>query len=433
MVALVALLCGVGLVASAFTREPPIASLGGEKIREADFQSYLESTLPPEEVVKLNQNQADRERALSDYLDTRAILAKATALGITSDEHYKKAVELMEVRSLARMMTERARASILQNSEVRPDEVRAYYEQHRSQFMEEPRFTAHQLVVYVKGNPAFPEKGLLDQLARIRAEEALSQLRQGKSWEEVVKLYSDEGKNRKGGLIRDGKFGYFAKGLEEAVRSQELGKPGRVFRTEFGYHVVEVKERHTEIESKPFEQVKELCASRISEAKSREARRLFMTPISKAVGFQLAEAGKRDVSLLDPKAVAPEEVLAVIGGTKILERDFQWFLRDALLPSQRKSAYNRPGTRLGMLSSYLDMLVLAQQARAEGLHKTPEYLRTHTTLKNNLTAEFLQQRDHVNLRTQGVDSEEERQRALRKYLDQTRADVKLRVASRSAE
>jgi len=158
-----------------------------------------------------------------------------------------------------------------------------------------------------------------------------------------------------------------------------------------------------------------------------------MTPISKAVGFQLAEAGKRDVSLLDPKAVAPEEVLAVIGGTKILERDFQWFLRDALLPSQRKSAYNRPGTRLGMLSSYLDMLVLAQQARAEGLHKTPEYLRTHTTLKNNLTAEFLQQRDHVNLRTQGVDSEEERQRALRKYLDQTRADVKLRVASRSAE
>ena len=300
--------------------DPPVATLGNQVIREADFQRYLEHAYPPEQVAEINRNSSDRQNALEEYLDSVAIAAKARRAGIDQETRFEKARELMEMKTLSHLVTERYRDRILQSSQVSPEEVKTYYEQHQHELTVEPHFTAHHLLVYVQGNPAFPEKGLGDAEARARAKEALAQLRAGKSWDAVAKAYSDElATNQRGGLIRDAQFGYFAPEVERAVRTQELGKPGEVVKTVFGYHVIQVEDRITEREPRPFEQVKEMLTDRLSQQRSAEARKAFMTPIWEEVGFELREAAERDVSLLDDKAVAPEEILAEVGGKKILE------------------------------------------------------------------------------------------------------------------
>jgi peptidyl-prolyl cis-trans isomerase C len=407
--------------------DPPLATLGNQAIREADFQQYLAKALPPERVEEVDRDPAQRKGALEEYLDALAVAEKARREGIDQEPRFKKAVELMEMKALAHLVTERHRTSILRDSAVSAEEVNRYYEQHKGEFTEQPRFTAHHLLVYVKGNPAFPEKGRLDAQARAKAAAALARLRAGKNWDEVARSYSDDGAtNQRGGLIRDGQFGYYAPEVERAVRTQELGKPGEVVRTEFGYHVLQVESRITENTPQPFEQVKEIVTDRLTRQRSTEARKNFMTPLWLEVGFKLTEAGKRDVPLLDESAVAPDEILAEVGGKPVSEADFRWFLKDALMPRQRTSAYSRPDARQGMLSSYLDMLVLRAKAKKAGLDKTPEFARSRLRMTEQLLVEFVQQRDMLGPLHQRGTTDEERRRAQREALDRVRTEVGLK-------
>jgi hypothetical protein len=358
-------------------------------------------------------------------------VAKARAKGIDEETRFKKAAELMDMKLLAQLVTDRHRDGILQKSQTTPEQIRAYYDQHQSQFLEEPRFTARHLVVYVKGNPAFPDKGQSDAEARKKAEQALSKLRAGATWDEVVAAYSDEVTKSRGGLIRDAQFGHFAPEVERAVRAQELGKPGNVVRSAFGYHILQVEARILEKRAQPFEKVAELCAERLTEERSSEAAKAFISPIREEMGLTTTDAGQRDTSLLREDDVAPTEVLAQLGGRKVLESDFRWFLEDAVLPSQRTLAYSRPGARLAILSSFLDMLVLQAKARKEGLDKTPEYLRRRASTEDGLLSEFMQERDKVSPRYQHGLSDEEQKRVRREYFDRVRAEVHLVVTGGS--
>jgi hypothetical protein len=169
----------------------PLARLGDKVIREADFQGYL-SRAHPEQIAEIRRSRPARQSALDEYLDLLAMVAKARRAGIDQELRFKKALELMEMKVLSQLVTERHRGRLLVVSRVPPEEVKAHYVRHQAEFTEEPRFTAHHLLVYVKGNPAFPEKGLAEAEAQARAERALAALRAGESWEAVARTYSDE-------------------------------------------------------------------------------------------------------------------------------------------------------------------------------------------------------------------------------------------------
>lgn len=390
-----ALLFFAGDTPSAVKTEASLATLGNKLIWDAEFQYYLINLYPPEKVEEINRKHLERQKALKEYLDLLAIAAKARREGIDKEMRFKKALELMEVKILSRLVTERHREHILRSSRVSPDEVKAYYGRHKNEITQEPRFTAHHLLVYVKGNPAFPEKGLGESEARAKAYKALAELRAGRSWDEVTKNYSDEiTRNHNGGLIRDGRFGYFAPEVENAVRKQELGKPGEVVKSVFGYHILQVKERITERTPQPFEKVKDFLKERLTQPRLAEAQKAFITPIRDEVGFKVMEAAMRDAFLLDDEAVAPDEILAEIGGKQIIESDFQWFLKDALMPQQRISVYSRPGARLAMLNSFLDMLVLEAKARKDGVDKSPGFIRDRAIMEENLLSDFMRERDN---------------------------------------
>lgn len=171
-----------------------------------------------------------------------------------------------------------------------------------------------------------------------------------------------------------------------------------------------------------------MLADRLSEERSALARKELMEPIAREIGFRLRDAGKRDALLFDEKAVAPDEVLADVAGRPVLESDFQWFIKDALLPQQRSAVASRPGARQRMLSSYLDMRVLEAKARRNGMDRTPSFLRDRLAMEEELLSEFMLARDGAGPIRPCGPKDEARRLGERAYLDRVRSEVGLRLA-----
>lgn len=415
-------------LAVACTRAPALATLDGQPLGEADFQRHLASLFPDEEAQRIRQDPTRRGGELESWFDTLVLSAKARRQGLDAEPRFRKAIELMEMRTLARLLTEQHRTRIESITRVTPNEVRRFYEDHKADYPSTPGFTARQVLVYVLGNPAFPERGLAEPAARAKARQALRQLRAGQGWDAVARRFSDDlSNNQKGGLIREAQFGLFTPEVEQAVRTQPLGQPGDLVRSMFGFHVLQVESRHPAETPRPFEEVEPLIRERLSALHAQQAHQVFVEPMAREMGLRLTQAGQRDVPLLDEGAIAGDEVLATMSARTIRESDFRWFLNDAVPANQRSAVFSRPAARKGWLGTFLDDLVLEAKARKQGMHEHPDFLRQRNAAQSTLLAELVREHDKVGAFCQCQQTPEEQRKAERYHLERVRAEVGLRI------
>ena len=400
-----------------------LATLGDQPVTESDFERFLRGSLSPGEIQKIQHDPTVRHQALDEFFDLLALATKAKKDGLDQTIAFEKARDLMETKLLARNLQERRRsqlpASILQVDEP---EILLFYEEHPERFSTPPSFTARQILVFVTGNPAFPERGLAPSAAKTKADEARSKLLAGQSWEMIARDYSDDAaSNQRGGLLADASFGFFPPEFESAVRQQKPGELGEIVQTAFGYHLLLV-ERRTDGGLKPFDRVKTEIASELSAKREAIAAKAWMDSLR--AELQLVKTAAAD-SPSPTSAVASAEVIAMLGDKTIREEDFQWFVRDAYRPEQRTRVLQKPGARQALLQTYLDMRTLAAKARQEGIDKQASYTDTYFVMEMRLLAEFLQERDKTPPWALPGANEEQRSSALHDYLRRTRAEVGL--------
>ena len=408
-----------------------LAKLGDKAIRESDFTFFVQGMYAPEDRVMLKTNSAARSEVLNAYLDLTVLAAKARREGLDKDPMLQKACELMQMKLLARLLTEQERDRFTRAAAVTEQESRDYYDHHLELFQVPPNFTIRQVIVFVKGNPAFPEKGHDDAEAAALAGKALTRLRAGESWDVVAKESSDDKTTgARGGLLEDGRFGYFPREMEAAIRQQELGKPGDVVKTDFGYHVLQVEQRSSEGERQSFEKVKDVIANEISNRKAAVAHQAYLEPIRAAVKLQETPLAAKDTFVLNPPGIKTNDVLATIEGKPVYEADFEWFARDAFRMEQREQAFSRPGARVGMVKTYLNMRVLEVRARQLGLDKNTDYQAALKVEEMKLLAEFLQERDKTALWLLPGKTQEDKAAAMEKYLAGLRTEVGLQVTAK---
>ena len=188
-----------------------------------------------------------------------------------------------EVRSQVELEYRMQRLVARIHSEVkRPAEkaIAAYYKKHRDEFRTPEMLWAKHVVRNVDEQHSEDE-------ARAAIEQALAELRNGSTFEDVADRYSDC-------AGRGGDLGWFPRGemveeFEDAVFPLGVGAMTPVFRTVFGFHIAKVYGRKP-AGIRPLPDVREQIAGALISAEQRQAIERYLDRLREAADIRQARA-----------------------------------------------------------------------------------------------------------------------------------------------
>lgn len=237
-------------------------------------QAKLDGMVVGDEELEAETAQATQR--LIDRFGTRAALDRELARsGMTFEDLQARNRELVRNRLYTMRMVQR---HVRPNVEVRDDEVKAFYEEHRDEVpRQDAKVTIANILVVAQ-----PDTEVMDQIdAKIQDIDAA--LKRGDSFEQVARDYS-EGPN----ASRGGEVGRFARGdlfspvIEDALWAMPVGEISPPINTELGIHVLQLVERDATTVN--FRQI--LLRVDISEANQMAARDRAAEVVEKARGGQ---------------------------------------------------------------------------------------------------------------------------------------------------
>jgi peptidyl-prolyl cis-trans isomerase SurA len=120
-----------------------------------------------------------------------------------------------------------------------------------------------------------PDEIIDDATAKQRLEETLEKIRAGEDFGEQAKLLSDDpGSANLGGDLGWAGPGTYAPQFEQTIEASEIGVISEPFRTQFGWHIIEVQERRVYDNTEDLKQLN--CDNRIRNGKMEEESQLWM-------------------------------------------------------------------------------------------------------------------------------------------------------------
>ena len=120
-----------------------------------------------------------------------------------------------------------------------------------------------------------PNEIIDDATAKQRLEEALEKIRAGEDFGEQAKLLSDDpGSANLGGDLGWAGPGMYAPEFEQTIAASEIGVVSEPFRTQFGWHILEVTERRVYDNTEELKQRN--CDARIRNGKMEEESLMWM-------------------------------------------------------------------------------------------------------------------------------------------------------------
>lgn len=120
-----------------------------------------------------------------------------------------------------------------------------------------------------------PDEIIDDATAKQRLEETLEKIRAGEDFGEQAKLLSDDpGSANLGGDLGWAGPDTYAPQFEQTIESSEIGVISEPFRTQFGWHIIEVQERRVYDNTEDLKQLN--CDNRIRNGKMEEESQLWM-------------------------------------------------------------------------------------------------------------------------------------------------------------
>jgi foldase protein PrsA len=233
---LVLILAAAGTAAFFFSKEPAVASVGGENIKKEELYSLLVKqygnealdALVTDKIIeieakkeKITISDKEKEEELKDLKESyggeegfKAALEQSgvTEAGIAEDiEKYLKTEKLLEPRI-----------------DLKEEEIKAYFDENKDQFAHQEQVKASHILVE-------------DEAA---AKEVKSKLDKGEDFADLAKEYSTDASNAESG----GELGYFGKGemeaaFEEAAFSLKANEISGPVKTDYGYHIIKVEDK----------------------------------------------------------------------------------------------------------------------------------------------------------------------------------------------
>ena len=162
------------------------------------------------------------------------------------DFYEKSVVEIKEdMRTLIKeqLTAQRMQMTVVEGIEVTPSEVREYYENLPADSI--PLISAEVELSQIVKFPELSDEAEQEVIAKLK--ELKERIENGTSFSSMAILYSeDPGSNKKGGEYQGIQRGVFVKEFEAVAFNLRKGEISHPFKTEFGYHIVQLLEKRGE-------------------------------------------------------------------------------------------------------------------------------------------------------------------------------------------
>jgi peptidyl-prolyl cis-trans isomerase SurA len=218
-------------------RDEVLDNLINTKLTEQEVKRYKIAVT--EEEVDNHIRQVKQRRSLTDE-NLKAGLAQE---GLTLEE-YRNEVKLQIQRT--KLVNREVRSKVV----ITQAEIKDYYEKNRSKYGGGSQYYLWNLFVKLPSKPVPADR----QAASALLQEALTALKQGRSFEELVRLTADGAKGIQGSELGLFRIEELTPQLREVVRGLKAGQVSPIVESDFGYQVVYVQQIN-ETAAKPMAQV----------------------------------------------------------------------------------------------------------------------------------------------------------------------------------
>ncbi|WP_169713796.1 peptidylprolyl isomerase [Paludifilum halophilum] len=272
------------------TSKKVVAEYEGGKVREGELNLYLNimSFFQPQIAPMLDNAEAKKE-IVKQYIAERLIVEK-----VKDDKKYDKAAdkalkdfeEQLKQAPAQEGEEKKDPEEVLKESGIKKDELRTFLKNNNkvSDYFEDKvkekdlkkeyeksdayqSITLNHVLISTK-DPQTQEEKRSDKEAKKRAEKVQQQLEDGAKFKEVAKKYSDDPGSKDGAGEIEGSPDQWDPAFAEAAQDLPLDEISDPIKSQFGYHVMKVKERGKQ----PYDEVKD----QIKEKKIQEMYQKFI-------------------------------------------------------------------------------------------------------------------------------------------------------------
>ncbi len=225
-----------------------LATVDGFEITRDDMLQIINNM--PNEARNQVATKEGRKALLDEMIAGELMYHKAIADGLDKDEKYLKLVNeakksILEQYAITKLL------SGIKNTE---EELKAYYEEHKSMFVKSESVSAKHI--------------LTKELEEI--EQVVKELENGLSFEEAAKKFSTCPSKERGGDLGSFMRGQMVKEFEDVAFTSDIDVVSSPVQTQFGYHLIKVTSK-TDASTQAFEEVKEQIDRTLIIEKQRKA------------------------------------------------------------------------------------------------------------------------------------------------------------------
>lgn len=225
-----------------------LAVIGGEKITQADLETYLQGV--PREQQAYASNPAFREQFLQQLVSLYLFAKKGEEDKLAETEEFQKVMANARREILAQF----AMRDVLKTVEVSQDEMEVFYNENQAQFKKGETVTAKHILVET-------EEKCNEILATITGGE--------KTFEDAAKEFSTCPSGQRGGDLGAFGRGQMVPEFEQAAFDAEIGQVIGPVKTQFGCHLIKVEAKN-EAEVATFDEVKETICQNLMQQKQNK-------------------------------------------------------------------------------------------------------------------------------------------------------------------
>lgn len=224
-----------------------LAVVNGEEIKQSEVDNFIQAL--GYRGAQFN-NPEGKQRLTDELINRKLLFFDAKKSGLDKDEIYVKEVK----KQSEELLKDFAMANIINSVRVSDEDLKEYYENHKDNFKVQPTFTASHILVESED----------------LANEIKEKIDNDGDFAQLAKEYSTCPSKEQGGDLGTFQQGQMVKEFENALIENEIGDIVGPVKTQFGYHIINIKDK-TEGKVKSFEEAKNEVKQTLLQLRQQQA------------------------------------------------------------------------------------------------------------------------------------------------------------------